>query len=52
MSFSSGWTVNEIKHLRVNIAEYEVYSGASYIELPIDLLNKKCLINPKNENDN
>ena len=52
ISNGSGWVVNEIKTVWIEIAKYQPLKGGSYMSLPRKLSNKKCLINPKNEKDN
>jgi len=48
----SGWNIKNIDGLVVNIVKYKVMSGSSYIELPLELRLKKCIINPVNKDDN
>ena len=48
----SGWVVDEIDMLRIDISKLESFSGASFIELPDIIKNKKCCINPNNLKDN
>ena len=38
--------------LRTDISKLQSYNGASFIELPDKIKNKKCCINPNNLNDN
>ena len=45
----SGWVVDRVETMYVNIAKYAPLKGSSYIELPKYLKNKKALINVKNE---
>ena len=52
ISNGSGWVVNEIKTVWIEIAKYQPLKGGSYMSLPRKLSNKKCVINPKNEKDN
>ena len=47
----SGWTVNKVLCLYVNIAKYQPLKGSSYIELPKYLQTKKAIVNVRN-NDN
>ena len=47
----SGWVVNRVICLYVNIAKYQPLKGSSYIELPKYLKNKKAIVNVRN-NDN
>jgi len=48
----SGWVLKNIEGLVVNIVKYKVMSGSSYIELPLEIRLKKCIINPVNKDDN
>ena len=48
----SGLIINNILMLIVNIGKYVPNRGNKYIELRPWLKNKKCIINPKNLNDN
>ena len=47
----SGWVVNRVLCLYVNIAKYQPLKGSSYIELPKYLKDKKAIINVKNEDN-
>ena len=44
----SGWILDEILHLDLNMAQYTPLKGSSYIPLPKKLRNKKAIINIKN----
>ena len=47
----SGWVINKIEGLYINVANYESLLGSSYIPLPKVLNNSiKSLINLKNKN--
>ena len=48
----SGWQLDRVEHLDININPYNPLSASSYIELPSSLYMKKAIINVKNENDN
>ena len=48
----SGWVLNEIISMRVNINKYNPLRASSYIQLPEVLANKKAIINVRNEKDN
>ena len=48
----SGWVVNRIETLWLNIARYQPFRGGSYLILPEYLKNKKAIINVKNKDDN
>uniref|UniRef100_A0A158P4I1 DNA-directed DNA polymerase n=1 Tax=Tetranychus urticae TaxID=32264 RepID=A0A158P4I1_TETUR len=46
----SGWTLNSIKSLQINIGKYVPHrGGCSQFSLPIEMINKKCLINIKTQ---
>ena len=46
----SGWAIDEIEGLHINVANYELLLGGSYISLPKVLNNSmKGLINFKNK---
>ena len=47
----SGWLFNRVISLLVSINKDGVIRGHSYIPLPEYISNKKCCINPKNEDD-
>ena len=48
----SGWIIDKIEDINIDIANYDPLAGISYIPLPLELNNpKKGLINIKNEND-
>lgn len=47
----SGWALDEIKHLELNICKYNPLRGSSYINLPQEIQNKKSVINIKNNDD-
>lgn len=52
ISEGSGWTIQSVDNHFLNIVQYQLLKGSSYIELPIELRNSmKGLINIKN-NDN
>ncbi|CAB4015283.1 Gastrula zinc finger [Paramuricea clavata] len=44
----SGWILDEILHLDLNMAKYTPLKGSSYIPLPRKLKTKKAIINVKN----
>ena len=50
-SNGSGWTLESVISLSVNIAKYAPLKGSSYIELPKYLTDKKAIINVKNEDN-
>lgn len=47
----SGFTLKEIKELRVQILKYEPLRGSGFIELPKVLKNKRAIVNLKNTYD-
>ena len=47
----SGWVVNRVMCLYVNIAKYTPLKGSSYIELPKYLQTKKAIVNVKNQDN-
>jgi len=49
MNNGSGWVLENIESLRADISKYKPFSGGSYIELDDKIKNKKCCINPKND---
>ena len=48
----SGWKLERIETLWLNIANYQPLQGGSYIDLPKYLKDKQAIINVKNEDDN
>ena len=47
----SGWTVDYISTLWLDIAKYQPLRGGSYIPLPAAVENKKAVVNVKNNDD-
>ena len=48
----SGWVVDRIEDLYIDVANYDLLAGSTYIQLPPELNNpKKSLINIKNKDD-
>ena len=47
----SGWTVDYISTLWLDIAKYQPLRGGSYIPLPAAVNNKKAVVNVKNNDD-
>ena len=47
----SGWTVDYISTLWLDIAKYQPLRGGSYIPLPAAVKNKKAVVNVKNTDD-
>ena len=47
----SGWTLESVMSLSVNIAKYAPLKGSSYIELPKYLKDKKAILNVENEDN-
>ena len=52
MTDGSGWMMDSIKHVNLNIAKYTPIRGSSYIPTPQCLANKKALVNVQNEDQN
>ena len=52
VNLGSGWTLDEIQTVWLDIANYEPLAGNSYLLLPKALRDKKCIINPINKKDN
>ena len=52
VSEGSGWTVEAVDNHYINIVQYQLMKGSSYIQLPQELRNrKKGLINMKNKDN-
>ena len=51
ISEGSGWTITSVDKHYVNIAKYKPMEGSSYIDLPMELKNKKAMINLKNKDN-
>ena len=47
----SGWIIDKIEDIWINISNYDLLAGSSYIPLPPKLNPKKGLINIKNKNN-
>ncbi|XP_055856053.1 uncharacterized protein LOC129919224 [Episyrphus balteatus] len=47
----SGWALQEVLYLEININKYNPMRGASYIELPRNIQLKHAIINVKNNDD-
>lgn len=47
----SGWTIDSIELLQLNIAKYEPLKGSSYLPLPEFIAKKKAIINVQNKDD-
>ena len=52
MGESSGWMMDSIKAVNLNIARYNPIRGSSYIPTPQSLVKKMALVNVKNEDQN
>ena len=48
----SGWVVDRVQTLWLDIARYQILRGGSYIPLPAAVRSKKAVINVKNRDDN
>ena len=50
ISEGSGWTVESVDNLYINLVKYKPLRGSSYIQLPVELRNSaKGLINLRNK---
>ena len=47
----SGWSVSRVETLHLNISKYQPLRGASYVDLPPIIKNKKAVINVKNKDN-
>ena len=47
----SGWVVNRLTKLGLDVARYQPLRGGSYLPLPTAFKNKKTIINVKNKDD-
>ena len=47
----SGWVVDQVESLWLDIARYQPLRGGSYIPLPAEVASKKAVINVKNRDD-
>lgn len=47
----SGWSLHEIKALIINNNKHQMFSGATHIDLPKFINNKKAVINVKNSDN-
>ena len=47
----SGWVLDEILHLDLNLAHYAPVKGSNYVPLPSKLKTKKAIINIKNSDN-
>jgi hypothetical protein len=45
----SGWNLDTIESVEINVGEYVPLMGSSYIPLPKHLINKKAIINVRND---
>ena len=48
----SGWKLDQVEAVWIDIAAYEPIAGNSYMLLPKELRNKKCIVYPINKDDN
>ena len=51
MQRGSGWAIDRVETLWLDIARYRPLRGGSYILLPAAVKNKKAVVNVKNEDD-
>ena len=47
----SGWTVDRVQTLWLDMARYQPLRGSSYIPLPAAVMSKKAVVNVKNKDD-
>ena len=47
----SGWALQEVLYLELNINKYKPLRGSSYINLPKDIISKKACINIQNKDN-
>ena len=52
MGESSGWMMDSINAVNLNIARYNPIRGSSYIPTPVGLVSKKALVNVQNQDQN
>jgi len=45
----SGWQIDEVLHLTLNVAVYKPLSGSSYLPLPKKIKDKKAVLNIQND---
>ncbi|XP_060525076.1 uncharacterized protein LOC132701296 [Cylas formicarius] len=45
----SGWALNNIIYLEININKFEMGNGSSFVELPKEIANKRACINIRND---
>ena len=48
----SGWKFMGIQNLEMLVTKVKHFGGSSYIELPLEIKNKKACVNVQNKNDN
>ena len=46
---SSGWIIDNITNVNLNIARYNPFRGSSHIPTPARLFNKKAIVNVDND---
>ena len=47
----TGWQVEEIEYLKLNMARYKSVRGASYLELPKEIRNSRAILNIQNKDE-
>ena len=47
----TGWQVEEIQFLKLNMARYKSVRGASYLELPPEIRNSRAILNIQNKDE-
>ena len=48
----TGWTIDEVISMKLNMAEYQPIAGSSYFPLPPNMGNRKGIVNIQNFTDN
>ena len=51
MDQRSGWTIEKIRNVSLNLATYDNIVGTSYFKSPQWLINRKCTVNIKNDDE-
>lgn len=47
----SGWMIEKVQNIHINITKYAPFFGGSYLRLPKDLTARRSLLNIKNEDE-
>ena len=51
-SKGSGWKFMGVQYLEILITKVKHFGGSSYMDLPLEIKNKKAFVNVQNKNDN